>query len=166
MQENKDYLSNQELENMIAELESGSLLQAPDYLEKMILQKAERIAVRSSVEIVPIRHAIRAKKQPASKKTSRQGQLLAYSLKIAAAAAAAIALVIVVPEMQRKTEDSYQQQEEYMEELQKEQKEQEETWKKNQERKSVTRNLNEKTSDFCSKLFEKTNELLFRREEK
>lgn len=166
MQENKDYLSDQELEKMMAEIESGPLLQAPDYLEKMILQKAERIAVRSSVEIVPIRHAIRAKKQPASKKTSRQGQLLVYSLKIVAAAAAAIALVIMVPGMQRKTEDSYRQQEEFMAELQKEQAEQEETWKKNQERISVTRNLNEKTSDFCSKLFEKTNELLFRREEK
>lgn len=163
MQENRDYPSDQELEKMIAEIESGPLLQAPDYLEKIILQKAERIAVRSSVEIVPIRHAMKDRKQPASKKSSRPGQLLAYSLKIVAAAAAAITLVIMVPEMQRKTEDSYQQQEEHLEKLQKEQ---EETWKKNQERKSVTYNLNEKTSDFCSSLFEKTNELLFRREEK
>ena len=166
MQENRDHLSDQELEKMIMEMEDSPLLQAPDYLENMILQKAERIAVRSSVEIVPIRHVMKKGKQPSSKQASRPRQLFAYSLKIVAAAAAAITLVIMVPQVQRETEDSYQQQEAYVEKLQREQKEQEETWKKNQERKSVARNLNEKTSDFCSTLFEKTNELLFRREEK
>lgn len=161
MPKERNYLSDEELEKMIAQIEQGPLVQAPEYLEKMILQKAERIAVRESVEIVPIRHAMREGGQPLGRKTSKRGQLLAYSLKIVAAAAAAIALVITVPQMEQKTEDSYRQQEQYMQEQS-----QKETQKESRGKKSVARNLNEKTSDFCSRLFEKTNEILFQREEK
>lgn len=161
MQEERNYLSDEELEKMIAEMEHGPLVQAPEYLEKMILQKAERIAVRESVEIVPIRQAMKEGRRTLPQEPSKRGQLLSYSLKIVAAAAAAIALVIMVPEMESRTADSYQQQEQHMQEQS-----QKETQKKNRESKSVTRNLNERTSDFCSRLFEKTNEILFQREEK
>lgn len=161
MQEERNYLSEEELEKMIAELEHGSMVQAPEYLEKMILQKAERIAVKESVEIVPIRHAMKEGRQSLLPEPSKWGQLLSYSLKIVAAAAAAITLVIMVPDMQSGTADSYRQQERYTQEQS-----QEEARKKNRENQSVTRNLNERTSDFCSRLFEKTNEILFQREEK
>lgn len=164
MQEERNYLSDEELEKLITEMEQEPLVQAPEYLEKMILQKAERIAVRESVEIVPIRHAMKERRKPIPQEPSKRGQLVSYSLKIAAAAAAAIALVIMVPEMESRTADSYRQ-EQYMQE-QKKQEEQGESGKMDRENKSVTHNLNEKTSDFCSRLFEKTNEILFQREEK
>lgn len=158
MEQNRnEYLTEEELEAFIHDVESDRQLRAPDYLAEMILHKAERQTVRESVEIIPIRNAIRETiregKPVLVKEPSKQKQLLAYSAKIVAAAAAAIALIIVIPTVQSRSQnqaEAYQVQ--YDQNSQREEK-------------SMMQNLNEKSSDFCNKLFESTNQL-FHREDK
>lgn len=158
MEQNRnEYLTEEELEAFIHDVESDRQLRAPDYLAEMILHKAERQTVRESVEIIPIRNAIRETiregKPVLVKEPSKQKQLLAYSAKIVAAAAAAIALIIVIPTVQSSSQnqaEAYQVQ--YDQNSQREEK-------------SMMQNLNEKSSDFCNKLFESTNQL-FHREDK
>lgn len=153
MQENRECLNEQELEQLIAETEAASMHRAPDYLEQMIVQKAKRIETRESVEIVPIRNTFRQSGKVVTPSKGRQ--LLGYSLKIAAAAAAAITLVLAVPAMEATDYDSYRQQ------VSEEQQRRREEREKKREEKNIVQNVNEKTSDFCTLLFEKTNELLF-----
>lgn len=79
MREERNYLSDDELEKLIADVEQEPMRRAPEYLERMILKKTEQNAVRWS-------------------------QFAAYSAKIVAAAAAAIALIITMPEIERQSE--------------------------------------------------------------
>lgn len=156
-QKSNEYLTEVELEAFIHEVELNRQLRAPDYLADMILHKAERQAVRESVEIIPIRNTIRETiregKPALVKEPSKQKQLFTYSLKIVAAAAAAIALIIVIPAVQSHSENQTE-----TNQIQYDQTSQ-------QEEKSMMQNLNEKSNDFCDRLFESTNQL-FHREDK
>lgn len=156
-QERNEYFTEEELEAFIHDVESNRQLQAPDYLTNMILHKAERQAVRESVEIIPIcntiRETIREGKPALVQEPTKQKQLFLYSIKIVAAAAAAIALIVVIPTVENHSKnqaDSYQ--------IQYDQ-------NGHREEKSIMQNLNEKSSDFCNRLFESTNQL-FHREDK
>ncbi len=153
-EENTEYFTEEELADFIADMEADHPMQAPDYLAELILHKAERQALRESVEIIPIRNTIRETiregKPAAVPPASKQKQLLVYSIKIIAAAAAAIALIIMTPSMETHLgdqSDSYQVQ--YDQNGQKDEK-------------SMIQNLNEKSSDFCSRLFYRTNQLFHR----
>ncbi len=144
MREEDKYLSEQELERIIAEAEREMLV-APDYLEQMILKETKK-------------YELRAQKSITQTGNSRFFQLFSYSLKTVVAAAAALAFVFTIPFMEDRMEASFREGKEIS--VQREISE-----KRDMERPDA-RSLNEKTSDFCTRLFERTNELLFQREEK
>ncbi len=168
MDHNRDeekYLSDEALEKLIADVENGQMLQAPDYLEHMILNKAKHQVFKDSVEIMPIRNTIResiredqqtAKKQP---QKGKRVQLFAYSVKIVAAAAAAIAFITIIPAMQNPAgtnrEDAYRIEYEN---------DRKEMQTKPKKEKSLTRSLNEWSSGWCNRLYEGTNRILEREE--
>lgn len=156
-QERNEYFTDEELEAFVHDIESNRQLRAPDYLTNMILNKAERQAVRESVEIIPIRNTIRETfregKPALIQEPSKQKQLLTYSIKIVAAAAAAIALIVVIPTVEnhsRNQETAYHVQYDQS---------------SHRQEKSIMQNLNEKSSDLVNRLFESTNQL-FHREDK
>lgn len=130
--EQKEYLTDEQLERLIADVQKETY-RAPDYLEQVILRKAEPEFVKESVEIVPIRHALREGKPLLPQKPSRRKQLQMYGIKVAAVAAAAIALVILTPNFEQMNF--------------------------NRKDTTVMQNINQKTSDFCSAIYEKTNQL-------
>lgn len=75
---NWEYLSDEELDRLMKEVEEDSFCTAPEYLEFMILEKAKSYERRSH-------------------KTPARIRLLTYSIKIMAAAAAAVAVILIVP---------------------------------------------------------------------
>lgn len=77
-----EYLSDEELDQMIKDIEAEPLCQAPEYLKPMILDKA-KVYDRSG------------------HKTSAGMQLFTYSVKIMAAAAAAVIVILTVPMMDK-----------------------------------------------------------------
>lgn len=168
MDHNRDeeqYLSEEALEKLIAEVENEPLLQAPDYLRPMILNQAKHQVFKDSVEIMPIRNTIRESirkdQQIAKKQTGKEKrvQLFAYSVKIVAAAAAAIAFIMIVPAMQNPAgtnrEDAYRIEYEN---------DRKEMQTKPKKEKSLTRSLNEWSSGWCNRLYEGTNRILEREE--
>lgn len=168
MDHNRDeeqYLSEEALEKLIAEVENGPLLQAPDYLRPMILNQAKHQVFKDSVEIMPIRNTIRESirkdQQTAKEQTGKEKrvQLFAYSVKIVAAAAAAIAFIMIVPAMQNPAgtnrEDAYRIEYEN---------DRKEMQTKPKKEKSLTRSLNEWSSGWCNRLYEGTNRILEREE--
>lgn len=162
----EQYLSEEALEKLIAEVENGPLLQAPDYLRPMILNQAKHQVFKDSVEIMPIRNTIREsirKDQKTAKKQTgkeKRVQLFAYSVKIVAAAAAAIAFIMIVPAMQNPAgtnrEDAYRIEYEN---------DRKEMQTKPKKEKSLTRSLNEWSSGWCNRLYEGTNRILEREEQ-
>ena len=84
MQERNGYLSEEELQQLIAETEEQMPYRAPDYLEQMILQKAKPVTA------------------------SKNRQLFSYSLKIVAAAA--LALIFTIPVTQENDYEAYRRQ--------------------------------------------------------
>lgn len=145
MREERAYLSDDELEKLIAGVEREDIRRAPEYLEQMIQKKAERISTGGFVENVPIRHAFAKKMEMTALPVKKWGQFAVYCAKIVTAAAAAIALVIAMPKLQWQSAEYFRP--------------------KQQTQKSVTTSINEITDDFCVQIFEKTNKLLFQREE-
>lgn len=99
-------MTDEELLKMMEEIEEQEMHQAPDYLKQMILDKAERIQVRDSIEILPMATRKNQRKnlmEPESKNPKgKKIQLLIYSAKIAAATAAALALLYIWPQYQSK----------------------------------------------------------------
>lgn len=75
---NWKYLSDEELDRLVKDVEAEPFCTAPEYLEPMILEKAKEYERRSH-------------------KTPARIQLLAYSIKIMAAAAAAVAVILTLP---------------------------------------------------------------------
>lgn len=139
-----NYLTNEQLQDLIAGVEEN-MYQAPDYLEQMILRKAEQEFMRESVEIVPIRHAILEGKPILPEKAAREKQFKEYSVKIVAAAAAILILLVALPNPENFTPQQ--------------------SVKINTEnRDTAVKTINQKTTDFCSAILEKTNQL-FRKED-
>lgn len=138
----EDYLSDQELEELIRQVEEQDMIAAPDYLEEKICTK-----IRQSEQVVQYR----------AKKSTRQ-RLFFYSLKVIAASAAAIAFLYIVPMVQ-----SQEQPPTYVSETQ------QPDWSreaaKRKEETSFVQNVNQATNQFCNSLFRKTN-ALFQKEEK
>ncbi len=86
-----EYLSDEELEKLVDDIEAKPLCRAPEYLESMILNKAktyDRNAQRLSAGM----------------------QLFIYSVKIMAAAAAAITVILTVPMMDKTQSLDYMEQ--------------------------------------------------------
>ncbi|MDE6713692.1 MAG: hypothetical protein K2K20_08145 [Lachnospiraceae bacterium] len=86
-----EYLSDEELEQLVKDVEAGPLCQAPEYLKPMILDKVE--AYDKSVY-----------------KMSAGMQLFIYSVKIMAAAAAAVIVILTVPVMDKAQSLDYMEQ--------------------------------------------------------
>lgn len=162
-EERTEYFSDKELEAFLAEIEAAPQIAAPEYLADMIMRKAERQSVRDSVEIVPIRSAIRESiregKPSGMPAASKQKQFFVYSIRTVLAMAAAIALLILIPPLERSAQNQMEaHQIQYEQENQSNQ-------KTEKEEKSILEHLNEKSSDMFGKLLENTNQL-FHREDK
>lgn len=136
MRENNEYLSEEELQRLIAETEEQLPYRAPDYLEQMILQRAKPVTA------------------------SKSRQLISYSLKIAVAAAAAITLIFTIPVTQENDYEAYRKQ------VEAEQQKRAEEREKARGEKSRMQNVNDKANELCRLLTDKTSELLFQKEEK
>lgn len=78
----REYLSDEELDQMIKDIEAEPLCQAPEYLKPMILDKAKAY-------------------DKSDYKVSAGMQLFIYSVKIMAAAAAAVIVILTVPAMDK-----------------------------------------------------------------
>ncbi len=139
-----NYLTDEQLQDLIAGVEEN-MYQAPDYLEQMILRKAEPEFMRESVEIVPIRHAILEGKPILPEKTAREKQFKEYSVKIVAAAAAVLILLVALPNPENFAP-------------------RQNVTISTENRNTAVKNINKKTTDFCSAILEKTNQL-FRKED-
>lgn len=79
MMRKEEYLSDEELENLIAFVEENEIVPAPFYLKESILEKARK-------EVVPVKS-----------KQSAHVQFLSFSFKVALATAAAIAVLFIAP---------------------------------------------------------------------
>ncbi len=77
-----EYLSDEELDQLVKEIEAEPLCQAPGYLKPMILDKAKAYDKNGY-------------------KVSAGMQLFIYSVKIIAAAAAAVIVILTVPTMDK-----------------------------------------------------------------
>lgn len=86
-----EYLSDEELDQMIKDIEAEPFCQAPEYLKPMILDKAKAYDRNGH-------------------KTSAGMQLFAYSVKIMAAAAAAVIAILTVPVMDKAQSLDYMEQ--------------------------------------------------------
>lgn len=86
-----EYLSDEELDQLVKEVEAKPLCQAPEYLKPMILDKAK--AYDRSGHMM-----------------SAGTQLLTYSVKIMAAAAAAAIVILTVPVMDKAQSLDYMEQ--------------------------------------------------------
>lgn len=138
--ERKDvYLTNEQLQELIAGTEDH-MVQAPEYLEQMILRKAEPEFIKESVEIVPIRHAIPEAKPLLKEKEKRQKDFRLYTIKIVAAAATILILLTVLP-----SGNSF-----FMEQA---------ADIRMENRNTTVKHINQKTSEFCGSILEKTNQL-------
>ncbi len=86
-----EYLSDEELAQLVKEVEAKPLCQAPEYLKPMILDKAEAY-------------------DKSAQKPSAGMQLFIYSVKIMAAAAAAVIVILTVPVMDKAQSLDYMEQ--------------------------------------------------------
>lgn len=86
-----EYLSDEELDQLVKEVEAGPLCPAPEYLKPMILEKAG--SYDSNADKLP-----------------PEIRLFAYSIKIIAAAAAAVIMILTVPVMDKEQSLGYMEQ--------------------------------------------------------
>lgn len=86
-----EYLSDEELDQLVKDVEAESLHPAPEYLKTMILDKTE--AYDKNIH-----------------KMSARMQLFIYSVKIMAAAAAAVIVILTVPVMDKAQSLDYMEQ--------------------------------------------------------
>lgn len=82
MMRKEEYLSDEELKNLIALVEEHEIVPAPFYLKESILEKARK----ETEELVPMKS-----------KQSPHVQFLSFSFKVALATAAAIAVLLIAP---------------------------------------------------------------------
>ena len=134
-----NYLSEEELEKLIAEVETNSMLHAPHNLKDEILQAAEQEQSDLSVkkEIV--------KKRPAAYQKSRRRAFFLYVLEVEAVSAAAIAMLFLTPV---RNADSWTSQ------------------KVQDPTSSVMYQINEKSNAFCSHLYDFSNRMIMTDSEK
>lgn len=87
---NDDYISDEELLDLINEVENGAMLKAPVYLKGQILQTIQREE--------ELRHREHSVRQPITghKKNIRK-QLLVYKIKVIGTMAAAIIMLFLLP---------------------------------------------------------------------
>lgn len=86
-----EYLSDEELDQLVKEVEAKPLHPAPEYLKTMILDKAQAY-------------------DKSAHKMSAGMQLFTYSIKIMAAAAAAVIVILTVPVMDKAQSLDYMEQ--------------------------------------------------------
>lgn len=86
-----EYLSDEELDHLVKDVEAGPLWPAPEYLKPMILEKAGSYDSNAD-------------------KLSPEIRLFAYSVKIIAAAAAAVIMILTVPVMDKEQSLGYMEQ--------------------------------------------------------
>ena len=134
-----NYLSEEELKKLIAEVETNSMLHAPHNLKDEILQAAEQEQSDLSVkkEITG--------KRPAAYQKSRRRAFFLYVLEVEAVSAAAIAMLFLTPV---RNADSWTSQ------------------KVQDPTSSVIYQINEKSNAFCSHLYDFSNRMIMTDSEK
>lgn len=93
--ENIDYLSDEELDNLILEIEEHEIIEAPPNLSDEILQSVfgnNELDAGGNTEVINI-----------SNRKDKKRAYIIYSLKVAISVAAAIALMFVMPTIQDKS---------------------------------------------------------------
>lgn len=144
-----EYLSDQELEQLMAEASQGSLA-PPEYLSQQIIETSRQQ-----------RRNLRRKKALSAKR-----QLLTYSMKVTLATAASLALLFFIPMVEESSRMTPEQLQTYRNELQQEAVEerehQREAQREQQEKEGVLSWLNDTTGNFCSMLNEKTTSILIK----
>lgn len=130
MHREQDYLSEEQLEQLITETEHGEMLQAPVYLKNEILDKIRMEEQKEKVIEMPVRTG---KKMTAKEK--KQAYML-YRIKVAGITAAAIFALFIIPAGSLEPQQSRSVGEEQM---------------------SITGTINEKTNAWCSHIFELSN---------
>ena len=141
-----DYLSDEELRQLIQDTEAKELISAPSYLEERVLEGVAR--ERKFLQ------------QRKNRKVSHR--LFTYSLEVVIATAAAVAVMIVLPGVSNGTGgmgDSYvtEQMKEQRERPVREEKDQKESW--------LIDGINSITGNICNSINEKTS-LLVQKEDK
>lgn len=143
-------MTEQELMQLIEQVEQESLHKAPDYLDVMILHKAEQMQKETCAEIISIHSANLPKRK------SKRFQLFSYNAKIVAAVAVALIFLMYMPSFD-KQEREYTKIEWQQEQLEEMQRRKEEMQQQNQD--SVMLRLNQTANDICNKIYESTNQL-------
>ncbi|MGN0483104.1 MAG: hypothetical protein ACI4HI_06100 [Lachnospiraceae bacterium] len=96
------YLSDEELQNLIADVEAHHMLQAPSYLKAEILTQAQQMKEKQ----LP---AVEQNRKPVQLRQKRKQQLFFYRLKVSAAAAAAILLLFCLPNVEKQLPQNFEQ---------------------------------------------------------
>lgn len=147
-----EYLSDQELEQLMAEASQGSLA-PPEYLSRQIIETSRQQ-----------RRNLRRKKALSAKR-----QLLTYSMKVTLATAASLALLFFIPMVEESSRMTPEQLQAYRSELQQEaieeRENQRETQRKEMDKEGVLSWLNDTTGNFCSMINEKTTSILIKEDE-
>lgn len=153
MQEDKpNYLSDEELQNLIQSVEQEGTIHAPQYMKESILNQIQR-----QETVIAI-----------SNHRSSKIQLITYSMKVLVAAAAAIALIILIPV---KDPGSFQEEKASYEQWVNQQNGKGEEVEYGVDSKDrydydkKSKSIYDTTNKICSKLLEKTNKI-FDREDK
>lgn len=84
----EEYMSEEELEQLIEEVEQGAMLRAPAYLKEQILKEIQNTELKQTPSVRPSATEYR--------KNIRK-QLLVYELKVAGLVAAAILMLFLLP---------------------------------------------------------------------
>ncbi|MDE7367577.1 MAG: hypothetical protein K2N24_09500 [Lachnospiraceae bacterium] len=87
---NDDYISDEELLDLINEIEEGAMLKAPVYLKEQILQQIQKEE--------DLRHRENSARQPITEhKKNIRKQLLVYKIEVIGTMAAAIIILFLLP---------------------------------------------------------------------
>lgn len=133
MHREQDYLSEEELKQLIAETEHGEMLKAPVYLKSEILDKIRMEEQKEKVIEMPQRSGkVMTEKE-------KKKAYMRYRIKVAGIAAAAIFALFIIPAGTSNSKQSSSV---------------------NEEKTSITGTINEKTNAWCSHLFELSNGLI------
>lgn len=133
MHREQDYLSEEELKQLIEETEHGEMLKAPVYLKSEIMDKIRMEEKEKKVIEMPQRSGISMTEK------EKKRAYMRYRIKVAGIAAAAIFALFMIP-----TGTSNLKQSSLADE----------------EKTSITGTINEKTNAWCSHLFEFSNGLI------
>lgn len=142
IKKNGNYLSDEELERLIAITEAEPMLHPPREFKNNIIRQIHQ-----------------------KRKNAKNFQLFSYSIKVFAATAAALTIMLVVPENIR-SEDSIRERVEQERRMQEEMEQDQTLWERQAKEGDKIYNgnfmyrLNEKMNDYCSQFNDRLNQLV------